>query len=537
MIDKLKKSFALLSIRARIIIVTFFIVIVAIVTSSSLLIKSVYEALEEEQGNRVLSIAKTVAQSETIKVEVGKPNGWKKIQPIAERIRLATDVEYIVIFDMNRIRYSHPIEDNIGTLFQGGDEGPSLGQHEYMSLAKGKKGIAIRAFVPILDMDGFEQVGVVVVGTMLPDLEHLIFDHRLDIAFSISLGGIIGLLGAWFLTNSIKRQMFNLEPIEIARLLEERESIINSIGEGIVAIDKDKRIRVLNEHAARILEVSNDAIGNKIEEVIPNSRLPIVLETGNAEVHQTMILNGVMVMTNRLPIIVNKKTVGAVATFQDRTEMVQLAEELTGIRKFSDALRAQNHEYMNKLHTIAGLIQLKRCDDALEIILTYAEEKESLNKLLMESIKDYSIIGLIIGKNSHARELGIELIVDKDSYLPTLPAKIRTQDLIVIIGNLLENAIESTAKTNKEKKWVYLKLDYQKQQKQLEIIVRDNGVGIAEEAKGHLFSLGYSTNEEKGRGIGLALIYQHVKDYGGSIDIDSELAKGAAFIIRIPLSS
>lgn len=533
----MKNGFALLSIRTRIIIVTFLIVIVAIMSSSSLLIKSVYEALEKEQGNRVLSIAKTVAQSETIKVEVGKPDGWKKIQPIAERIRLATDVEYIVIFDMNRIRYSHPIQDNIGTLFQGGDEGPSLGQHEYMSLAKGKKGIAIRAFVPILDMDGFEQVGVVVVGTLLPDLEHLIYDHRLDIAFSISLGGIIGLLGAWFLTNSIKRQMFNLEPIEIARLLEERESIINSIGEGIVAIDKEKRIRVLNEHAARILDVSDEAIGRKIEEVIVDSRLPIILESGKAEIHQTMILNGVMVMTNRLPIIVNGKTVGAVATFQDRTEMVQLAEELTGIRKFTDALRAQNHEYMNKLHTIAGLIQLKRCDDALESILTYAEEKESLNKLLMESIKDYTIIGLIIGKNSHARELGIELMVDKKSYLPTLPDRIRPQDLIAVIGNLLENAIESTAKTTQEKKWVYLKLDYQQEQKQLEIIVKDNGVGIPIEAKEQIFTLGYSTNAEKGRGIGLAIISQHVKDYGGTIEIESEVAKGATFIIRIPLTT
>lgn len=534
MVERLKLWFSLLPIRTRITIVTSTIIIIAILSGSFMLVVSVYKALEEEQGNRVLAIARTVAQSETVKESVGKPDGWEYIQPIAERTRLATDVDYVIIFDMNRIRFSHPVEAKIGTVFQGGDEGPSLGQQEYMSLAKGVQGIAIRAFVPILDIDGFEQVGVVVVGAILPTWYQLIYEHRFDFVISLALGVGIGLSGAWLLTNSIKRQMFNLEPVEIARLLEERESLINSIGEGIIAIDRNKKIRVINKIAAKILGVTGEVLGFRIEEVIPHSELPNILKTGLPQYHQMMVLNNTIVMTNRLPIIVNGQIVGAVATFQDRTEIVHLAEELTGVRKFSDTLRAQNHEYMNKLHTIAGLIQLKRYDDALDIIYSYTDDQEELTGFLMENIKDYSINGIILGKISHAKELGVNLKVDRNSRLTQIPDFIDTHDLIIIIGNLLENAIDSTKLNKINEKSVYLKIE--EADDKLVIIVEDNGTGIPEDEREKIFNLGFTTKEE-GQGIGLALIKQYVIAYNGTVKVESEVDQGTTFTVTLPLNN
>jgi len=533
MLAKIKQEFEILPIRTRITLVTSTIIIMAILSSSSLLIKNVYEALEEEQGNRVLAIGRTLAQLETIKREIGQEDGWKLIQPIAERIRIATNVDYIVIFDMNRIRYSHPIESRIGTLFQGGDEGPALGQHEYTSLAKGVNGTAIRAFVPILDQDGFQQVGVVVVGTMLPSLKQLIYNHRIDISISITLGMFIGLIGAWILTNSIKKQMFQLEPIEIARLLEEREALINSIEEGIIAIDRNEKVRVLNHHAARILGVDEDMVGCSIEELIPHSQLPFILEQGTSQTQQMMELNDTIIMTNRLPIIVKGKTIGAVATFQDRTEVLQLAEELTGIRKFSDELRAQNHEYMNNLHTLAGLIQLKRYDDALEQIFSYTEEQEGFMRFLMNNIKNYHISGLILGKKSHAKELGIELIVDEKSMLPELPQHIRIPDLNVIIGNLLENAID--ALTNQDNQEKQIKLKIYNDSSSLYIEVKDNGIGIPKNKLKEIFTLGFTTKGSKNRGVGLALINQYTKSYNGTVNVDSQTGVGTVFVVSLPI--
>ncbi len=534
-LDRLKSWFSHLPIKTRITIVTSTIIIVAILSGSVLLIINIYEALEVEQGNRVLSIARTVAQLETIKQNVGdEEEGWKQIQPIAERIRLATDVDYVIIFDMNRIRYSHPIEANIGTLFQGGDEAPSLGQHEYKSLAKGVQGIAVRAFVPIFDTEGFEQIGVVVVGTVLPTFQQLILEHKYDFMISLALGVIVGLFGALLLTNSIKKQLLDLEPVEIARLLEERESLINSIGEGIIAIDREQKVKVLNPHAARILGVSQEVIGCSIERVIPHSKLPDILKTTKPQFHQMMVLNKTIVMTNRLPIIVKGKIVGAVATFQDRTEMIHLAEELTGIRKFSDALRAQNHEYMNKLHTIAGLIQLKRYDDALELIYSYTEDQEELTRFLMKHIKSYNINGLILGKISHAKESGVKLIVDRQSHVPYIPEYLKVQDLILIIGNLLENAIDATVMKNQEEKCVYLKMGYE--EGKLVIAVMDNGVGISKHLKEKIFTTGFTTKGAKGQGIGLALIQQYITAYNGDIKVKSKEGKGTTFVVSIPIN-
>ena len=532
MIKRIKQGFSLLPIRTRITIVTSTIIILAIFSGSALLIANVYEALEQEQGYRVLAIARTVAQLENIKEGLNTPDGWLHIQPVAERIRLATDVEYVVVFDMERIRYSHPLESKIGTYFEGGDEGPSLGQNEYISLAKGSQGAAIRAFVPILDSEGFEQIGVVVVGKVLPNIYQLIYEHSYDFYISIALGVAVGLFGAWLLTNSIKKQMHDLEPIEIAQLLEERESLINSIEEGIIAIDRNKKIRVMNQHAARILGVAKDITGHSIEEVIPQSKLPEVIQTGLPQSNQVMILNKTIVLTNRLPIKVKGHTVGAVATFQDRTEVIHLAEELTGIRKIIDAVRAQNHEYMNRLHTIAGLIQLERYDDALDIIYSYTDVQEELTLFLKRNIKNYGIIGLILGKISHAKEHGVQLIVERDSKVPSLPKYINTQDLIVIIGNLLENAISATLTKEQEDKRVWLRLETIEDK--LLINVKDNGIGIPVELQEDIFTLGFTTKGAKGQGIGLALIKQYVEAVNGTIAVKSDEQKGTAFYITIP---
>jgi len=532
-LNRIKSWFSHLPIRTRITLVTSTIIILAILSGSALLIKNIYQALEDEQGNRVLAIGRTVAQLESIKGNIINPEGWEKIQPVAERIRLATNVDYVIVMDMNRIRLSHPIQGRIGTVFESEDVGPALGQQEYMSLAKGVGGIAIRSFVPIMDQEGEKQVGIVVVGTILPTVNQLIFENKWDLILSITLGVFVGLLGAWFLTTSIKRQIFNLEPVDIASLLEERESIINTIDEGIIAIDQNKKIKVINDRAAQIIGVRQNMIGKSIDEVIPNTKLPNVMQEKQPQLRQIMILNKTIVMVNRLPIIVKNETVGAVATFQDRTEIVNLAEELTGIRTFTDDLRAQNHEFMNKFHTIAGLIQLKRYDDALNLIIDYTDEKEELSRFLMRNIKNTSISGLILGKISHAKEVGVELIVDRGSYLSKLPNSVSIHDIILIIGNLLENAIDAVVETKKQVKTVNLRV--KETPGLLLISVKDNGIGIPESQKEKIFEMGYTTKKGKGQGIGLALVRENVKSYQGEIEIHTEQGKGTNFIISIPI--
>lgn len=143
-----------LTIRTRISLMVTVIVFLSVITGSFILIHRVTETYEHELGNRVMAIAQSIAQSPNVREGLWEPEGWRMIQPVAERVRLATDVEYVVVLDMNRIRYSHPLEARIGTRFSGGDEGPAFTEQSYISRARGVKGDSIRAFVPVMDEAG-----------------------------------------------------------------------------------------------------------------------------------------------------------------------------------------------------------------------------------------------------------------------------------------------------------------------------------------------------------------------------------------------
>lgn len=313
---------------------------------------------------------------------------------------------------MEKRRFSHTLQELIGEKFSGGDEGPSFADHEYISRARGILGPSVRAFVPIKVDEGTRQVGVVVVGVLTPTWYKLLYATRLRLYFSLATGLVVGLLGSLYLARNIKRTMFNLEPVEIARLLEERNAVFQSISEGIVAIDREGRVTVANEEARRILGLPGEVLNRKITDFIPDSPLLEVVKTGEAQHNQERLINDTVIISNRVPIKVKGEVVGAVSSFREKTEIQRLAEELTGVKNFIEALRVQNHEHMNKLHTIAGLIQLKRYEQALDYIFRETEEQQELTRFLGRNIRDYSVAGLLLGKYTRAKEMKVEMTID-----------------------------------------------------------------------------------------------------------------------------
>lgn len=520
------------SLRAKIGILVFCLVLLSTGISGALLLEKVYSAIEKELGQRVLSIGRTVAQDDEVVQSVGTPDGFKVIQPIANKIRLATNVEYIVVFDMNKIRYSHPVEDMIGTEFEGGDEGPALAEHAYVSRAYGVNGPSIRAFVPL--MENSKQVGVVVVGMVTPTYLKLLEEYRNDLYFTLFVALFIGLLGAFILAYNIKKQMFNMEPGEIARLLEERIAVFQSIGDGIIAINTDHTITIANPKACEILGLNKSVIGRHIKDALPDTQLIEVLESGVPHYNQDRMIGNTRILVSALPIKIKGRIAGAVATFRDKTTMYNLAEELTGVKQFIEALRVQNHEYMNKLHTIAGLIQLGKTDQALTYIFDTTEQQEELAGFLTNQICDYSISGLLLGKVSRAKELGIHLHIDRGSQLKSIPAQWDASVLVAVLGNLLENAMEALQGQNLEQRKIFCSIHDEPEA--LQIIVEDNGPGIPEDIKDLIFIQGFSTkpNKDKNRGIGLALIKHYVDNAGGLMEVDTDPSFGTSFTITIP---
>lgn len=523
-----------LALGSKITILAFVLVLSATITAMVVLVGNLSTKLEEELGNRALAIARTVAEIPEVQENVGNEGGYATIQPIAERIRMATQTEYIVILDMDKTRYSHPLKERIGDTFEGEDGEKAFAEgREVVSKAEGIAGPSVRAFAPIMVDEGTVQEGVVLVGILSPPLLSLLSAMSQDISLSLLAGLLAGIAGSFLLAGNIKRIMFDLEPGEIARMLEERTAVFHSIEEGIIAINQDNQINVINNIARRIFGIKNDIQNRNIEDVIPDSRLPLTAQTGIPEYNKEKNINNTTILVNRIPIWVRGKVVGAVATFRDKTEVHRLAEELTGVKNFIDALRVQNHENINKLHTIAGLIQLEKEEEALDYIFQEIEKQQELTSFLTENIKDYSIAGLLLGKYSRAQELKIQLQIDRQSRLHRLPKHMDSSALIAIIGNLLENAFDAVSARSNEQRIVSFSMKDENEKLLLE--VEDTGDGISPEIRDKIFQKGFSTKDKKERGLGLSLVYSYINNAGGTIDIESTEGKGTRVFIEVPL--
>ncbi|MDQ7862303.1 sensor histidine kinase [Peribacillus frigoritolerans] len=328
--------------------------------------------------------AHTIAELPEVQKLVREPEGWTQLNPIIENLRKIHQADYIVVLNNQHIRYSHPVFSQLGTPSSSSDESAAFAEHEYLSKAAGELGISVRAFVPILDGDR-EQIGVVLVGNILPTIPELIKDLKGEIAIILVLTLLFGVCGSWLMAKRIKKETFQLEPHEISRMLVERTAAFNAMHEGVIAIDNNQAITIFNEKAKQIFKIEGAVIGKNINDIIHDTRLPEVLDRTSPIFNQEISVQNRNIVSNRVPIKIADKTIGAVAIFQDRTDVTKLAEELTSVKAFVEALRVQNHEHMNKLHTIAGLIQLGNLDEALHYIFQITEEQEELTRFFDEA--------------------------------------------------------------------------------------------------------------------------------------------------------
>ncbi len=521
-----------LGIQTKITWLAFGIVLISLLSALTVFVVYYVANLEKEIGSRALAIARTLAQIEKIQDNVGLPGGVRVIQPIAEKTRLATDVEYVVILDMEGTRYSHPSESFLGQKFGGGDEAASFQDNEYVSHAIGILGPSVRAFVPIKTNEGLTQVGVVVVGILTPTFYQTIWGLRFEIFLPLLVGMVAGIFGSIYLARDIKKILFNLEPREIARLLEERVAILQSMADGIIAIDKEHKITIFNEVAQRLLNVKGDWIGKSILDAIPDSRLPQTIARGERTFNQERIVGNATVLASRFPIIVKGEIVGAVSLIRDKTEVHRLAVELTGVKQYIEALRVQSHEYLNKLHTIAGLLQLKRYTEAIDYVFALSEEQQELIGFLGKNIKDYSVAGLLLGKYGRAKELQIDLYIDRNSLLQKTLEPVESTALVIILGNLLENAMEAVQTMPSERRKVWFSLE--EKEDSLQIKVKDYGQGIPKEFRDQIFTAGFSTKNKSNRGYGLPLIRRNVQSLGGELILNSTEGQGTEFIVNLP---
>jgi two-component system sensor histidine kinase DctS len=519
-----------IGIKWKITIFSFSIVLFALCIGGIILTGYIIRLQEEELGGRLLVTARTVAELPSVAQGLSAEGDRAGLQTVAERIRIVNDVDYIVIMDMNGIRWTHPSPNLIGTPSRGTDERSSYAEHTYLSKAKGERGTALRAFVPVMN-ENHDQIGVVLVGKIVPNISEVISLMRGEGYVIALLTLLFGVWGSWLLAIHIKKQMFNLEPAEIARLLVERTATFQAMREGIIAIDSSETVTIFNEKAKEMLKVSGEVIGKPIREVLPESRLPDTLRHNEPVYNQTLLIGSVPIVSSRIPITAGGKVVGAVDVFQDRTEVTKMAEELTGVRAFVEALRVQSHEFKNKIHAIGGLLQLGDKQKAMEYLFQITEQQEELNRLVNKRIHSDGITGLLLGKISRGKELGIQVKLDERSWMQRLPDALDNHDMVVVLGNLLENSFEALQK-QKGKKEVMISIE--QDEEVCSLLIEDNGCGMSAETKQRIFERGYSTKGPD-RGIGMYLVRNVIDKGNGQVKIESSEGEGTTVMITFPM--
>jgi len=482
--------------------------------------------------DKAMAVARTLASSPEIQRGLTLPSENNLIQPIANAVRNRDGLLFIVVINMDGIRYSHPNLQNIGKHFVGDDFIPALKGHENVSVNHGVLVEALRAFTPVYN-DANQQIGVVAVGISLDDVAQQITQSRWNIFWTVLFGAVVGLLGILILVRRLKHILFGLEPYEISTLFEQRQAILESIKEGVIAVDQHSRVTLINQAARQLLrETSSEAplTGDAIPESSTMlSHLHEALHHGKAWHDEKLNVRGRTLISNTVPVRSGQQIIGAVCTFRDKTEISQLGERLDGMVNYVDALTERSHEFMNKLHVILGLLHMKNYTQLEAFILQTANNYQTEIGLLMQKIKSPVIAGFLLSKINRASDSGHQLTLNDASLLPDNGSDEQVAVLITVLGNLIENALEALEHQSEGE--IDVMLHYQNGWLACE--VSDDGPGISAEQLAAIFDKGVSSKGSD-RGVGLFLVQQQTESLGGSVSVESEPGVYTQFLIQLP---
>ncbi|MGI5256211.1 sensor histidine kinase [Streptomyces angustmyceticus] len=508
------------------------------VLATGLFLAPLSSELDDQAMRRALSIAQTTAADPDLAEELAstRPTAHGPVQADAERIRAATGALYIVVLDTRGVRWSHTHPDEIGRHVST-DPSRTLAGRQVRQIDTGTLGRSARAKVPLRDHRG-RIVGAVSVGIAYDSVRGRLFGTIPGLLRYAGAALAVGVLAAVALSRRLRRRTHGVAFADISALLDEREAMLHGIREGVVACDRRGRIRLVNDEAARLLGLDAGAAGRALDEVLPPGRTTDVLAGRVAGTDLLAVSGGRVLVANRMPT----PDGGAVVTLRDRTELELLGRELDGTQGLLDALRAQDHEHANQLHTLRGLLELGRHEKAVEFVSEVASAQRASAEQIAERVHEPLLSALLVGKAAVAAERGVSLRVSPETLLPD--AVVDPRDLVTVLGNLIDNALDATAGRRRDEPFVEVELRAEHTTAVLR--VSDTGPGVPPRLREQIFAEGFSTKAAppaagpsavpfpRGRGIGLALVRRLAERYGGMARVTARAGGGAVFTVVLP---
>ncbi len=470
----------------------------------------------------VTAVAETIAHSPTVIEALRTEDPGPLLQPYAEATRIATGTDFVVVMAPDRTRFTHPTPALIGKPFAGSVDDALAGGvvvEEY----RGSLGDSVRTVVAVVEPGSATVLGMVSVGITTAAINRTLLAQLPLVATATGAALLAAAAGAALLSRRLRRQTHGLGPAEMTRMYEYYDAVLHAVREGLVVVDRAGRVELINDEARRLLGVPPDGPADLPAEVAG------VIAERRPTVDEPVLIGDRVLVASRRETRFEGRTLGTVLTLRDHTELRALTGELDSVRGLTEALRAQAHEAANRLHTVLTMVELGRTEEAIALATAELALAQQLTDQVVGAVQEPALAALLLGKSAQAGERGVELTVDERSSLRGEP--LPSRDLLTVVGNLVDNALEAVAGVELPRR---VRVLVRHAAGEVLVRVTDNGPGLSAEQDAADFRRGWST-KGAGHGVGLSLVRQVADRYGGSYAISPAPGGGAVSTVRLPV--
>lgn len=488
----------------------------------------------EKRDQNLQNIAKAVAGSPILTDGTDKEIASEVLSQYLDSLKDALDdIDVISVVGKDNVRIYHSNHTLMGTVYDGTlpqfDENSS---GYYTADETGPSGTQRRAYAAIYDENG-NYSGFVMSIMLMKNIWGETYQILLISAVITAAAVIIEIIISAKLSGQIKKSLMGYEPDTFTAMYKIRDNILESLEEGIIAVDSKGCVQFANEAASAMLNSEDSGkniniVGQNIGSAGDGTVLLNTLESGEKEFNISSADADILI--DSIPIKEDNAVVGAVGILHNRAEYTKLMEDLAGTRYLVDSMRANNHDFTNKLHVILGMIQMGMYDEATAYIQNISMvQRESISKI-MNAVSEPSVAALLIGKIARASELNIKFVLRENcSYCPS-DMKLPSEALVTVIGNLLDNAFDAMNENADYRAPKELLFGIYSRPGAVLITVDDTGCGIDKQDIDRIFENGYSTKGD-GRGTGLYQVKSIVDRLGGTVTVESQKDAGTSFSV------
>ena len=482
----------------------------------------------EKRDQNLKNVAESIARSPILtgKVSENKETVSHYLDTLKGTL---DDIDVISVVDKQNIRIYHSNRELIGTQYTGNLPDFSDKNRSYYAVnEQGPSGSQRRAYAAVYNEDG-EYIGVVMAIMLMKNIKTEITQMLLIFLVITVVAVLIELTVAVKLSKTVKKSLMGYEPDVFTVMYKMRDNILETLEEGIIATDINGNIQFINESAARMLSdrKQTELVGKSIE-IFGDEKISRSVKSEKKELN--IRLTNQDVILDRVPIKEDGNTVGSILVLHNRAEYTKLMEDLSGTRYLVDSMRANNHDFTNKLHVILGLIQMEMYPEACSYIQNITMvQRENISKV-MNAVSEPSVAALLIGKIARASELNVNFILREGCCYNSADMNLPSEMLITVIGNLLDNAFDSMNQNTDFNAQKELLFGIYSKPGAVLITVDDTGSGISPQNIDLIFNNGFSTKGE-GRGTGLYQVKTTVENFGGKITVESQENVGTSFSV------